>query len=138
VLDSLYLVTISSGISLHTLFPHTTISVVYSEVSSLTDPCALRAVDTFFTGRSLEELLLLADGPGGVPAGDDGTFGGKTDEESTMVVTPAVRHHIRKDLKRTVCFHVAFRVSSLLRDERHEMDGLWSYVSLENFCCNMN
>lgn len=81
---------------------------------------------------------MLADGPGGVPAGDDGTFGGKADEESTMVVTPAVRHHIRKDLKRTVFFMLRSRAFLYFRDERHERDGLWSCVSLENFCCNMN
>ena len=50
--------------------------------------------------RSLAELLLLADGPGGVAAGDDCTFGGTAGGEGA--VTPAVRHHIRKDLKRSV------------------------------------
>ena len=82
--------------------------------------------------RSLEELLLLADGPGGVPAGNDGTFGGNADEESALMVTRAVRHHIRKDLKRTVC-NFCFSWLFFFTAETRGHDSRWILYCSDSF-----
>ena len=71
--------------------------------------CRLAGADKAATGgRSLADLCLEADGPGGVPAGDQGTSGGPPPGDAAAAVPPLVvdsstRHRIRKDLRRTCC-----------------------------------